>query len=103
MSLSAKPSDKPEDSFFGAVLFGLLTKLSYDNRNFMVESAGEKLSEESSEKLFFEKENLHLDDSFEIFFDECHLVNELLEGKHLFLSVYERRDKFSSLIKKFYS
>ena len=69
----------------------------------MVESAGEKLSEESSEKLFFEKENLHLDDSFEIFFDECHLVNELLEGKHLFLSVYERRDKFSSLIKKFYS
>ena len=102
MSLSAKPSDKPEDSFLGAVLFGLLTKLSYNNENFMVESAGEKLSEESSKKLFFEIENLHLDDSLEFFFDECHLINELLEGKHLFLRVYERRDKFSSLIKKFY-
>ena len=68
MSLSAKPSDKPEDLFLGAVLFGLLTKLSYNNENFMVESAGEKLSEESSKKLFFEIENLHLDDSLEFFF-----------------------------------
>lgn len=34
------------------------------------------------------------------FSDKCHLLNELLEEKHLFLRVYERRRKFRFLIKK---
>ena len=85
-----------KDSFFGTVLFGLLTKLSSNNENFMVEWAGEKLGEEFIEKLLSLKENLRLDDSFE----KCHFVNELLEQKHLFLRVYKRRDKFRFLIKK---
>ena len=102
---SAKLSDKfkntlrkfedidAKDSFFGAVSFSLLTKLSSANENFTVESAAEKLVEEFTEKRFSEKGNLHLDDSFENFFDKCHLVNELLEEKHLFFRVYERRDR----------
>ena len=77
-----------------------MTKLSSANENFTVESAAEKLGEEFTEKLFSEEENLHLDDSFENCFDKCHLVNELLEEKRLFLRVYERRDKFRFLIKK---
>lgn len=81
-------------------MFGLLTKLSSDNENFTVEPAGEKLGEKFTKKLFSEKENLRLHDSFEKFFDKCHLVNELLEEKHLFLRVYERRRKFRFLIKK---
>ena len=64
-----------KDSSFGAVLFGLLTKLSSNNENFMVEWAGEKLGEEFIEKLLSEKENLRFDDCFEKF----HFVNELLE------------------------
>ena len=75
-------------------MFGLLTKLSSDNENFTVEPAGEKLGEKFTKKLFSEKENLRLHDSFEKIFDKCHLVNELLEEKHLFLRVYERRRKF---------
>lgn len=70
--------------FFGAVLFGHLTKSSSTNEIFTVESAVEKIGEKFTEKIFPEKENLHLDDSFESFFDKCHLVNELLEEKHLF-------------------
>ena len=73
-----------KDSFFGAALFGHMTKSSSTNENFTVESAVEKIGEKFTEKLFSEKENLHLDDSFESFFDKCHLVNELLEEKHLF-------------------
>lgn len=72
-----------EDSFFAAVLFGLLTKLS-GNGNFTEESTIEILGQEFAKKLLSEKENLQLHDSFESFFDKCHLVNELLEEKHLF-------------------
>ena len=90
-----------KDSFFGgAVLLGLLTKLSSANKNFTVECTTKKLGKEFPEKLFSGKENLHLDYSFEYFFGKCHLVNKLLEEKHLFLRVYERRDKFRFLIKK---
>ena len=77
-----------------------MTKLSSANEKFTVESAAKKLGDEFTEKLFSEEENLHLDDSFENCFDKCHLVNELLEEKRLFLRVYERRDKFRFLIKK---
>lgn len=40
-----------------------------------------------------EKGFLQLDDSLESFFEKCHVVNDLLETKGLFLRVYERRNK----------
>ena len=58
------------------------------------------LGEEFSNKLVNRKGSPHLDDSFDSFFDKCHLVNYLLETKGLFLRVYEKRDKFRYLMKK---
>ena len=46
------------------------------------------------------KKALQLDHSLEKFFKECHIANDFLEMKGLFLSVYERRDKFRYVIKK---
>ena len=47
-----------------------------------------------------EKGFLQLDDSLESFFEKCHVVNDLLETKGLFLRVYERRNEIRYLIKK---
>lgn len=38
------------------------------------------------------KEVLLLDNSLENFFQKCHIANDFLEIKGLFLRVYERRD-----------
>ena len=43
-----------------------------------------------SYKLISEKNSLQVNDSFNSFFEKCHLVNDLLETKGLFLRVYER-------------
>ena len=88
-----------EDSFFCAILFGLLTKFS-NNGSFNEQPAAEILGQKFAKKLLSEKENLRLDDCHESLFNKCHMVNELIEEKGLFSSVYERRDKFRFLIKK---
>ena len=88
-----------EDSFFYTILFGLLTKLS-NNGSFNEQPTAEILGEEFAKKLPSEKENFRLDDCHESFFDKCHMVNELIEEKGVFLRVYERKDKFRFLIKK---
>ena len=85
--------------FFGAILFGILTKLS-NNCSFNEQPAAEILGQTFAKKLLSEKENLRLDECHESFFDKCHMVNELIEEKGLFSRVYERRDKFRFLIKK---
>lgn len=36
----------------------------------------------------------------QFFFDKCHLFNDLLETKGLFLRIYDRRNKFRYAIKK---
>ena len=64
------------------------------------EKVRDVLGEEISNKLTSEKISLQMNDSFDSFFDNCHLVNDLLETKDLFLRVYERQDKFRYLIKK---
>ena len=58
------------------------------------------LGEDISNKFMKEKGFLQLDDSFDSFFDKCHLVNDLLETKGLFFRVYERCDGLSYVIKK---
>ena len=52
------------------------------------------LGEEFFDKFMKEKNSLQLSDSLKRFFKKCHLVNDLLETKGLFLRVYERCDKF---------
>ena len=64
------------------------------------EKVRDVLGEKFSYKLISEKNSLQVDDSFNSFFEKCHLVNDLLETKGLLLRVYERRDKFRYLIKK---
>ena len=88
-----------KDSFFDAILYGLLFKFS-ENSMVSREKIRDILREEFSNKLISENCSLQLDDSFDSFFDKCHLVNDLLETKGLFLRVYERRDKFRYPIKK---
>lgn len=88
-----------KDSFFGAVLYGILVKLSGDletSRGKIMDVLGEDISN----KFMKEKGFLQLDDSFDSFFDKCHLVNDLLETKGLFFRVYERCDGLSYVIKK---
>ena len=40
------------------------------------------------------KEMLQLDHSLKNFFKKCHVASDFLEMNGLFLTVYERRDKF---------
>ena len=88
-----------KDSFFDAILFGLLFMFS-DGKNETRESIDDILGKEFVTKLFSDKGSVQLDNSFESFFDKCHLINDLIEEKGYFLRVYERRDKFRYLIKK---
>ena len=43
---------------------------------------------------------LQLDHSLKNFFKKCHVASDFLEMNGLFLTVYERRDKFWYVIKK---
>lgn len=71
-----------KDSFLNAVLLGILTKSS-NNKNVTIKSTNDVLGEEFSLKLLSEKENLQHNDSFESFFDQCHLMNDLLKEKRV--------------------
>ena len=90
-----------KNSFFDAILYSLLFKLSEDNK-VLKESVKDVLGEEFFHEFGKEKHSLQLDDSLNSFFKKCHLVNDLLETKGLFLRVYERRGKFRYIIKKVY-
>ena len=43
---------------------------------------------------------MQLVNSFENFFEKCHLINDLAEEKGYFGMVYRRRDKFRYVTKK---
>lgn len=43
---------------------------------------------------------LQLDQSREHLFQKCHVTNDFLEERELFLRVCERRDKFHYIVKK---
>ena len=85
-----------KNSFFDAILYSFLFKLSEDNK--VLKESGEEFFDKFSK----EKDSLQLDDSLNSFFKKCHLVNDLLETKGLFLRVYERHGKFQYVIKKVY-
>ena len=60
-----------KDSFFDAILFGLLF-MSSDGKNETRESVDDILGKEFVTKLFSDKGSVQLDNSFESFFDKCH-------------------------------
>ena len=39
-----------------------------------------------------------LSSTVDSFFDKCHLFNDLLETKGLFLRIYDRRNKFNDML-----
>ena len=55
------------------------------------------LGKECYSKFAGENSSLQL---WTVFFDKCHLFNDLLETKGLFLRIYDRRNKFRYAIKK---
>ena len=88
-----------KDSFINAILYGLLFHLTEDNK--VCKDKTERiLGKEFFDKFKEKKEMLQLDHSLENFFKKCHVANDFLEMKGLFLRVYERRDKFRHVIKK---
>ena len=91
--------DDLEDSFFNAILFGLLFHLSKDNK-VCKDKTEEILGKEFFEKFKEKKEMLQLDHSLENFFKKYQVASDFLEMRGLFLRAYERRDKFWSVIKK---
>ena len=88
-----------KDSFLDAILFGLLFQSS-GGKNETREPVDETMGKEFVTKLFSDKWFVQLVDSFESFFEKCHLINDLAEEKGYFWMVYRRRDKFRYFIKK---
>ena len=81
--------DYLKDSFFNAILYGLLFHRTEDNK-VCKDKAEEILGKQFFDKFKEKKEMLQLDHSFENFFKKCHFANDFLEMKGLFLRVYER-------------
>ena len=75
-----------KNSFFDAILYGLLFKLLGDNK-LLKENIKGVLGEGFFNKFMKEKDSLQLDDSLEGFFKKCHLVNDLLQTKDFFKSL----------------
>ena len=81
--------DDLEDSFFNAILFGLLFHLSEDNK-VCKDKTEEILGKEFFETFKEKKEMLQLDHSLENFYKKYQVANDFLEMKGLFFRVYER-------------
>ena len=75
--------DDIKDSFFNFVLYGMLFKLTENNRVSKV-NIENTLGKEFFDKISESKELLRLDDSLEGFFKKSFLVNDFLEKKNLF-------------------
>ena len=88
-----------KDSFFYAVLYGLMFKLM-EKKVRLEEEIKNVLGEEFYRDISKCKELLQLDDSSNKFFKKCALANGFLKKRNLFLRVYERRDKFRGKLKQ---
>ena len=75
--------DDIKDSFFNFVLYGMLFKLTENNRVSKV-NIENTLGKEFFDKISESKELLRLDDSLEGFFKKSFLVYDFLEKKNLF-------------------
>ena len=98
-SLSFFSDTNNENSFFDAVIYGLMFKLT--EGKIVSRNKVKSVLEAEFYKDFCEvKDQLHLDTSMYGFFDKCVLANEFLTKKFFFLKFYERRDKCRYLTKK---
>ena len=98
-SLSSFEDSGTENSFFDAVIYGLLFKLP-EGKSLAKDKVESVLGTEFYKDFCDVKDKLKLDTSMYGFFDRCTLANELLAKEIFFLKFYERRDKFRYLIKK---
>lgn len=87
------------NGFFNAVLYGLMFKLTENNR-VLKDNIEDTLGKGFFNNMSESKELLQLDDYMDIFLKKYALVNEFLEKKVSFLRVYEKREKFRYQIKK---
>lgn len=89
------------DSFYNAILLGILSKLK-ENRHIFFE---EKHIEYVLDKCFYDKlkgkkEGFALDLNLANFQQQCHEINDLLNEKRYFLKFYELKSKLRYIIKK---
>ena len=83
-----------KDSFYNAVIYGLIVKLSENkeaNRNIVEQILGKEFFSEDIQKM---KELLQYDISFCNFEKKCYAAKKILSKEKLFLRVYEQRNKF---------
>ena len=94
--------ENSKDSLYNAILFGAYHALLDNKKNFdfdqsrLVEVFGETFIDELQGK----NEMFQLDLNPSSFQIQCHVINDILKDKILFLWVYELRKKFHCLIKK---
>lgn len=98
-SLSSFKSIDLKDSFLDAILYGLFFSLT-ENNKVCKDKVEEILAKEFFDRLKEKNEMLQLDQSREHLFQKCHVTNDFLEERELFLRVYEKRDKFHYIVKK---
>ena len=95
---------KSKDSFYFSILYVTYYHLIERKEDFDFCQDEEKLcqvlGQDFFEKLKSKKESLQPDLSLYTFEAHCHVVNDLLMEKKIFLRVYEFRKKFRYLIKK---
>ena len=93
-----------KDSFYFSILYAIYYHLIKRKEDFDFCQDQEKLCEvlgkDFFEKLKSKKESSQLDLSLWTFETQCHVVNNLLMKKKIFLQVYEFRKKICYLIKK---
>ena len=93
-----------KDSFYFAIFYATYYALQDKKKDFEFCQDRAKLIEvfgrNSFEKLEAKKESLCLDLSLSTFQPQCHVINDLLMNKNLFLRVHECRKMFRYLFKK---
>ena len=96
--------ENSKDSFYNAILYGAYCALLQNKEKFefgqsdakFIAMFGQIFFDELQEK----KYKLQLDLNLSNFQMQCHVINDILMNKKLFLWVYELRKKFRYLIKK---
>ena len=93
-----------KDYFYFTILYGVYYALLDNKEDFKFCQSEDKFVEVSG-KIFFEelkgkRETLQLDLTSLTFHMQCHVINDILMNKKLFLRVYKLWKKFRYLIKK---
>ena len=96
---SAKIIVNINNSFFSAAIFGTYFKLKGENASFD-DDLQQHFGTVYLMKFFDLKKDLVLDSNIKHFERKCHLVNDILFEKKIFLRVYELRKKIDIYSKK---